>query len=167
MSPPDLPAAAACLAALLLASGASAAAPPTSGEIAASLRLRGAQVTVAGLVRTERWEAVTERMATGDPRWIALAPALATSSDGAFSEGLGIGLAYALPKSPGAVLAALDLKGGPVVGAGQVCSLPFIEDTVRDRPAYKRRALRAVAGVIDPALSRARGACLAVLKRSS
>lgn len=106
-------------------------------------------------------------MGTGDARWIALAPALASRADGAFAEGLGIGLAYSLPKNPRAVLAALDLKDGPAIGPGQVCGVPFIEDAVKNRSAYKRRAVRAVAGVADPALSRARIACLAVLKPSS
>ena len=153
--------------AALIASAAQAASPPTVAAVAASLRQRGAQATAAALVKADQWEGVTERIATGDARWIALAPSLAVGSDGAFSEGLGIGLAYALPKNPRAVLAALDPKDGSVIGAGQVCSVPFIEDTVRNRPAYRLRAMRAVATITDPALTRARSACLAVLKRSS
>lgn len=155
------------LAALIISGGVNAADAPTLSEITARIHKSGAEATVSGLIKSDQWEVVTRRMATGDKRWIALAPALATFSDGAFSEGLGIGLAYALPKNPRAVLAALDLTNGPVLGASHVCSVPFIEDTVRNRPAYKRRALRAVAGVTDPALARARSMCLAVLKQSS
>ena len=151
---------------LLSSATAQAASAPPPERIAASIYQHGAETTVAALLKTDRWEGVAERMGSGDARWIALAPQLAPGADGAVAEGLGISLAYSLPKNPRAVLAALDLTNGPVIGAGQVCSIPFIEDTVRNRPAYRRRALRAVVGVRDPSLRRARAACLAELRRS-
>lgn len=106
-------------------------------------------------------------MGRGDARWIALAPRLAPGTDAGTSEGLGIALAHALPRNPRAVLAVLGVAGGPVsVSAGRVCGVPFIEDTVKDLTAYRRRAARAVRGVTDPSLVRARAACLSVLAES-
>ena len=119
------------LTALLLVAGtARAAVPPPPATIAASIRAHGAAATVAGLLKADQWESVAGKIGSGDARWIALAPPLVPGADGAVAEGLGISLAYALPKNPRAVLAALDPKDGPVIGADQVCSVPFIEDTV-------------------------------------
>ena len=156
------------LTALVLAVGAAQAALPlTPGRIAASIRQRGPEATIAALAKADQWDQVADRIGSGDGRWIALAPQLAPGSDAGSAEDLGISLAYALPKNPRAVLAVLDPANGHVIGADRVCSIPFIEDTVRDRPAYRRRALRAVGGVTDPALGRARAACVAELKEAS
>ena len=106
-------------------------------------------------------------MGTGDARWIALAPKLAPGSDAGSAEDLGISLAFSLPRNPRAVLAALDPADGHVLGAGRVCGMPFIEDTVKDRPAYKRHAIHAVKTVTDPRLSKVRLACLRELERAS
>ena len=102
-------------------------------------------------------------MGDGGSQWVALAPGLAPGADAGSAEGLGISLALALPKNPRAVLAAIDPANGHVLGAGRVCGMPFIEDTVKDRPAYRRRALRAVRGVSDRSLANARAACLSAL----
>lgn len=154
---------------LLLFAGQQAAADssPTPARIAASIERRGAEATIAVLAKDEQWDRVADRMASGDARWIALAPKLAPGSDAGSAEDLGISLAFSLPKNPSAVLAALDPANGHVIGVERVCGMPFIEDTVKDRPAYKRRALRAVAAVLAPALAQPRAACLRKLRRAS
>ena len=103
----------------------------------------------------------------GDARWIALAPKLAPGSDAGSAEDLGISLAFSLPKNPGAVLAALDPADGHILGASRVCGMPFIEDTVKDRPAYKRRSIHALEEVSAPTLAQTKTACLRDLKRAS
>ena len=135
--------------------------------IAASIDQRGAKATIAVLAKADQWDQVADRMGSGDARWIALAPKLAPGSDAGSAEDLGIALAFSLPKNPQAVLAALDPANGHIIGVGRVCGMPFIEDTVKDRPAYRRLALRAVAGVSAPALSQRRAACLTELRRAS
>lgn len=144
--------------------GCSGAAAQTPGGVHESLRRRGAEATIASLVRTGRWDRVLDHLGSGDGRWIVLAPGLAAAADAGVAEELGISLAFALPKNPQAVLAVLDSDDGHVLGAARVCGLPFIEDTVKDLRGYRRRALRAVSSVSDPALGPARTACLIHLR---
>ena len=146
---------------------AQAAPSPTPASIETGVRQHGAQATIAALVKADQWDGVSDRMGTGDARWIALAPKLATGSDAGSAEDLGISLAFSLPRNPRAVLAALDPADGHVLGAGRVCGMPFIEDTVKDRPAYKRHALRAVKTVSEPRLAKMKRACLRELERAS
>ena len=156
------------LALLLLAGQKVSAAPaPTPATIAASIEQRGAEATIAALAKAGQWDQVAEDMGSGDGRWIALAPKLAPGSDAGSAEDLGISLAFSLPKNPRAVLDALDPANGHIIGVERVCGMPFIEDTVKDRPAYRRRALRAVASVSAPTLARPRAACLRELRRAS
>lgn len=148
-------------------SQAGRASAPTPAGIEASIRQRGAEQTISAPAVANQWDAVADRMSEGGSRWIALAPRLAPGADAGSAEDLCLSLAFSLPRNPGAVLAALDLGNGPVLGASRVCGMPFIEDTVKDRPAYRLRAIRAVAHVAVPALARARGECLAALRRAS
>ena len=150
----------------LLAGPATAATTPTAAGLAASLRHDGAAATYARLLSTDTWDYVGERMGEGRSDWIALAPQLAPVADGAAAEDLGLGLAKSLPKNPVAVLGAIDPRNGPVIGVDRVCSIGFIEDTVKDLRAYKRSALRAVSSVRTVSLRKPRDACLRVLKRS-
>ena len=152
------------LAALL--AGPAAATAPTAAGLAASLRRDGAAATYSRLLKTDTWDYVGEKMGEGRSDWIALAPQLANVTDGAASEDLGLGLAKSLPKNPVAVLRAIDRRNGPVIGVDRVCSIGFIEDTVKNLPAYKRSALKAVSAVSIPSLRKPRDACLRVLKRS-
>ncbi len=144
------------------------AAPPLSpASIEASIRQDGAKGAVDALGRSNRWQGVERRIGSGDARWIALAPKLAPGTDAGASEGLGIALAFALPRNPRAVLAVLGSEDGPrSLTVGRVCGAPFIEDTVKDVPAYRRRAVRAVRGVWPPSLARVRAACLRTLAAS-
>ena len=78
---------------------------------------------------------------------------------------LTISLAFALPRNPKAVLALLIAKDG--FPAEDVCGAPFIEDTVKDVPAYVRRARAAVEKVNNPKLAVAKAACLAALSKAA
>ncbi|NYH16596.1 hypothetical protein [Paraburkholderia bryophila] len=140
------------------------AAQPNASVLAKQLDDKGAKATVSGMSESE-WDNVLTRIDSGNTAWVALAPKLAEGTDGGNSEDLGIGLAYALPKNPKAVLRAIDPNNGPVLGVGRVCSAPFIEDTVKDIPAYIRRAKAALRDVHDPALQNVRDACLAELAK--
>jgi hypothetical protein len=71
-------------------------------------------------------------------------------------------LAYALPRNPRAVLSVLDANSA-ISAPENVCSAPFIEDTVKDIPGYVRRAKAAVSRVAGPRLREIKAACLAEL----
>jgi hypothetical protein len=148
-----------------LAGAAAHAAPrfpprPTPAEVEASLARNGARATVSALFDQRRWDYVSDRIGAGDGAWVALAPRLAAGADAGTAEDLPIALAFALPRNPAAVLAAL---GSGAFDIGEVCGAPFIEGTVSDLPAYVRRARAAVRRVDAPALAAARRACLAAL----
>ena len=163
-----LPLAALAAMALLTANQAGRPASlPTPASIEADIHQHGAEATIGALVKADQWDTVADHIGGGDARWIALAPKLALGSDAGSAEDLGIELAFSLPKNAHAVLAALDPNNGHIVGAARVCGMPFIEDTVKDRPAYKRRALREVEKVVTPSLAKARAACLSEIKRAS
>lgn len=125
---------------------------------------QGAKATVSGMSESQ-WDDLLARVDSGNSEWVALVPKLATGTDGGNSEDLGIGLAYALPKNPKAVLRAIDPDNGPVLGVRRVCSAPFIEDTVPDIPGYIKRAKAALNKVRDPALQDFKKACLAELAK--
>lgn len=145
---------------------ARAAGMPGPDTVAASVTKRGAAATLAELDRSGRLDGVLDRIASGQRSWVALVPKLAAGADEAAAEGLGIALADALPRAPGTVLAVLDPADGHLIGAGRVCGVPFIERSPSTLQAYRRRTLRAVAGVRDPALAAVRDACLAALGRA-
>ncbi|OAJ58760.1 hypothetical protein A6V36_29830 [Paraburkholderia ginsengiterrae] len=63
------------------------------------------------------------------------------------------------------MLKAIDPDNGPVLGVSRVCSAPFVEDTVKDIPAYIKRARAALTKVRDPALQDIKKACLAELAK--
>lgn len=136
---------------------------PTPASITASISQHGAQQTIGNLASSDEWDYVSDQMDKGGSAWIALAPRLASGSDAGSAEDLGLSLAFALPRNPKAVLAALDPANGHILGADRVCGLPFIEDTVKDRPGYKRRATAAVSGISQPGLADAKAACLKAL----
>ena len=152
----------------LVALGASviAAAPAlTAGQVEATIRAKGARRTIDDLARSGQWDTLTDAMDKGGSAWIALAPKLAPGSDAGSAEDLGISLAFALPRNPGAVLAALDPKNGHILGVDRVCGRPFIEDT--EPRGYKAKALAALAGVRDPRLSAVKQTCLKALKSTN
>ncbi len=140
--------------------------PLTPSIVQAEIRDRGAKPVVDQLFKTEAWWQVMRNIGAGKTDWIALAPDLAAGTDAASSETLGISLAEALPKSPSAVLAVLELGGdaSPLV-VGNVCSAPFLEGTARHQHIYKSAALSAVSAVADPRLSNVKAACLNQLEK--
>jgi hypothetical protein len=152
----------------LVGAGAAVAGPrfaahPTPAEIGRSLAEAGPRATVDALWEQRRWDYVSERIGDGDAAFVALAPKLAAGADAGTAEDLPIALAFALPRNAPAVLAAIQ---GGAFDPAEVCGAPFIEDTVSDIPAYRRRATAAVQAVSDPALASVRAACLAALAQT-
>jgi len=143
---------------LLTLAGSAVAAGLTPGQVGASLRAKGAKQTIGDLWNSEEWSAVEDGISSGDSAWIALAPELAPGSDAATAEGLGISLAFALPRNPAAVLAAIDMRGGHILGVGRVCGLPFIEDT--EPKGYRAEVLSALSRVNSPRLRERKQSCL-------
>lgn len=139
--------------------------PSTPTKVLADINRIGASAFLAQF-DDEQIDTLYQHLQTGNPAWLALAPKLAPVADGANAIGLTISLAYALPKDAEAVLAVTTEQDG-TLEVGRVCSIPFIEDTVKDRYAYKREALKAVSALKDPVLTKAKDRCLAVLKQSS
>jgi hypothetical protein len=151
----------------LIASSAFASNPPSADQIRMDIAAKGPKVVIDSLDKHGYWDLVVHNIDSGKKSWVELAPLLAPGSDGGFSEDLGIGLAYALPKNPAAVLAAIDtMDSSPanvVLTVSRVCGVPFIEDTVKDIPRYIRQAKAAVSRVDDPALEAVKTACLSEL----
>jgi hypothetical protein len=135
---------------------------PAPTQVQASVTRHGAAATVTALFDQHRWDYVSDRIAAGDAAWLALAAKLAPGTDAGTAEELPIDLAFALPRNAAGVLAAIrDGASDP----DDVCSAPFIEDTVKDVPAYRRRAIAAVERVADPRLAAIKAACLAALRK--
>ena len=153
------------LAAALCSSSTFAGVPVTAAQAAAEIEARGPAAFLAGLT-PDQIDQLYEHFDGGDAAWLAIVPKLAAVADGANAEGLTISLAFALPKNAKAVLAITTVPDG-VLAAQRVCSMPFIEDTMANRPAYRRKALVAVKKVKEQSLAAVKEACLATLKRSN
>lgn len=117
----------------------------------------------ANSMTDSQWEHFLEEVGNGKPAWIAVVPRLAPGTDAGNAESLGIGLAFALPKNPDAVLSAIDPKDGHVIGVTRVCSAPFIEGTMDDIPGYIHQATAALNSVTNPALAHIKARCLNTL----
>jgi hypothetical protein len=133
---------------------------PTPTQIGASIDRFGAHATVSALFDQGRWDYVADEIGDGGSAWVALAVRLAPGADAGTAEELPISLAFALPINPAAVLATLPSGAFDVA---DVCGAPFIEGTVRDLPAYLRKASDAVEKVTDPTLKDQKTACLEAL----
>lgn len=154
--------------ALVLTSANAFATPaPSSRAILAEIMRIGAKATVEELSkggRRTQFDSVLDRIGSGDPAWIALAPKLATGTDGEASEGLGIALAEALPKNPGAVLRTIDPGNPLILGPARVCGMPFIEPSRGFLRRYRTRALKALAQMRDPAVEQMKVTCISILR---
>ena len=159
----------AALAPLALAFGAPAdAAPrfashPTPAKITSALARYGPRATVNALFDERRWDYVSDRIGAGEAAYVALAPKLAAGADAGTAEDLPIALAFALSRNAPAVLTALATGA---FDSGEVCDAPFIEGTVKDIPAWRRRAAAAVRRTADPKLAAVKAACLEALAKS-
>jgi len=140
------------------------AATLSAAEVLASIQHSGAKVTIAELERRDQWQMVTDMISTGDSGWIELVPKLAVASDEAATEDLAISLSVALPKNAPFVLAVLAIEH--TINASRVCSMPFSEDRVKDRSAYKRQTQHALDEVKDASLAQTKANCIATLKRA-
>ena len=152
----------------MLVAGDASAAPrfarhPTAAEVEASIARHGARATVSALFDEGRWDYVADQIARGGSAWVALAGVLAPGTDAGTAEDLPVELAFALPRNAPAVLAVVASGAEDI---GDVCGAPFIEGTIRDLPAYKRRAMAAVQKVTAPSLAKTRAACLDALSKA-
>jgi hypothetical protein len=154
------------LAACLAAASAQAQLRADLPQVRASLERDGPAATVKRLTDAKQWNAVLDGIGRGEAGWIAIAPLLAKGTDAGTAEGLGIALAEALPRAPGAVLHVLDRGDGPVLGASRVCSAPFLEPKPGVVEAYRPKAIAAVTSIRAPSLRAARDACLSALKKT-
>ncbi|MGF6293482.1 hypothetical protein [Paraburkholderia youngii] len=135
----------------------------TPAEVSAAIGRQGASAFFRSLDEATA-DRLFEQIGTGRADWVALAPKLAVGADGANAEGLGIALAYALPRNPAAVLKVVDpLEGdGHVLAISRVCGIPFIDDAPKN---YKAKALHAVSA-ITTANPHIKARCLDVLRKS-
>jgi hypothetical protein len=145
------------------AAAAAAAQDNTAAEVSAAIAQQGASAFFRSL-DDAAVDRLFERIGTGRAEWVALAPQLAVGADGANAEGLGIALAYALPKNPAAVLKAVDPVEGDshILAVSRVCGMPFIDEAPKN---YKTKALRAVASVTT-ANPHVKARCLDALRKS-
>jgi len=150
--------------ALLVGATSAVAGTPTPHQVDQSIRTHGARQTVRSLEARKQFDAVLDRISTGNVAWVGLAPALAKGTDAGDSEGLTVALATALPKNPGAVMAILD--DGSIIGVNAVCGLPFIEPTHQEANDYLARAIPAVTAVAPSSRVPRRTACLDALHRA-
>jgi hypothetical protein len=150
--------------AVIVGSTAVAASKLSPEQITADIEARGPNAVVSHLLESGDYDRVLERIDTGADAWVALGPKLAPGTDAASAEELTISLAYALPKNARVVLSALDSES-KIISPEAVCGVPFIEGTVRDIPAYVRRAKAAVSAVTGDTLRSKKAACLAALKK--
>lgn len=139
------------------AEAAAAAAGPqalTADHVANLIAADGAAHTFAvltGPADPTGIDKVFEGIATGDPEWLALVPAIAPETDGMYAEGLDEALKTALPLNTTGVLALIPEHGSYYF----VCA-----------NADKETARPLVAAVNDPALRASRDGCLEYMDAS-
>lgn len=120
----------------------------TADHVANLIAADGAAHTVAvltGPADPTGIDKVFEGMATGDPEWLALVPAIEPETDGMYSEGIQYALMTALLHNTAGVLALMPDYGSYYF----VCA-----------DADRETARPLVAAVADPALRAARDRCL-------
>lgn len=106
---------------------------PDAVRIVKEIELKGAKAVIERLVSGEKWtefEAVCDKIETGEKAWLGVARLLAPGSDAASAESLVFSVARALPKSPRQVLSLVaetekDAKGQFTVD--RICTSPYIE----------------------------------------
>ncbi len=141
-----------------------AAAAPSVAKLNEEIRSAGPKQTIAALARSGQWDAVVDRIGGGSTAWVSLAARLAPGGDAGSAEDIGIGLATALPKNPGAVLSVIGTGSQASLSVQRVCGVPFIEMPGPEVAAYRRRAAGALRANSSSALRQRRDDCLAALK---
>ena len=139
--------------------------PLTTDWVLREIAEHGPRHAVRVMWDQERYDEFLGNISAGKQEWIALAPELAAGTDAGASEGFGISLADALPKSPKAVLGVLDPSKWTISSA-RVCSIPFIEPEKAFYESYARAALVAVEAVSDAGLARQKELCRAELQKA-
>jgi hypothetical protein len=122
----------------------------------------GSRAIVDRLIARHRFLEVVQAAAHGDPAAIAMAPKLVSGADALHQRELTVALALALPKTPRAVLSAIE-AGAPYFPPEAVCAMPFTAREGPDRKAYRAEATRGLNALADPDLADVRSACANVL----
>jgi hypothetical protein len=126
------------------------------------IKEHGARLTVQKLTtgkRPRQWEALLQKIETGDPRWLAVARELADGTDAGTSEDLQVVLARALPKNPADVLRLADTQS--FLSINDLCAAPFIEPEPAYLKRYLRETRRSLRILHDAAVEDRRKKCLA------
>jgi hypothetical protein len=126
----------------------------------------GPKVYVDRFFDSPHWGVVLQHIETGNSEWLLVARAMKPGVDAGSSEELRIGIATALARAPANVLPVLSNKDSRSTWSiGSVCSAPFISPGKTWLIRYKARAIKAVAGVRDPALRDKRAICVQTLRK--
>jgi hypothetical protein len=119
-----------------------------------------ATLSADGTGRGSRWDILMIAIESGDAGWLRVAAALRPGATGPAADSLLAALSTALRRNAAGVLALT----GPTIRPDDIC---YQRGDVRpiDDKVFEVHTQNALAGVTDPALLRARDACLAVLAR--
>ena len=116
-----------------------------------------------------KFDAVLDGVSSGDPQWLMLVTKIYAGTDAGAAESLRIAVAEALPKNPAGVL-RLILRVQPerarLSWFRSSCGYPMIEPTDKEMRTYFKAAIPALQAVREPALQRAKKACLTVLMKA-
>jgi len=152
----------------LLLTFASAQPPISAEDLINRCRTEGSIALVRDLAADngKEWDAVIEKIASGDPRWIDASACLITGVyfGGHASLWLDLEVTWAklLTSHPREIL-RLEMRGVSILKA---CGLPFIEPEEEFIEDYVVRTLKALDGVEDVSLQDAKKACQLVLKEA-
>jgi hypothetical protein len=133
----------------------------TPQAIAKYIEEHRAKETVNNLYRdndSRRWDFVTRKIGSGDPRWLSIAKLIAEGTDASTSEGLVVSLAVALPKNPKGVLQLIGTTS--FLSYETVCNAPFIEPTPTYLKNYLRKTRQVLKNLKDTAVEEQRVKCL-------
>ena len=136
----------------------------TPDDILHRIVLQGAQQTVGDLWgQPPAWDAVTEKIASGQEQWLAVAVALHPGTDAGASTALRDAMFRALEKNLAGVLRHAEPEFPiAVLCAGRSDPLPTLGESLREL----ERVRAALEKLHDPRLQNSRATCLAGLKKA-
>ncbi|HEX3699473.1 MAG TPA: hypothetical protein VHV27_02245 [Phenylobacterium sp.] len=150
--------------ALALFPAAAATRGPSAAEVSAMLRAEGPKATIDWLWADERRaDAVSYRIAGGNPTWLRLAVALRPGADAAAAEGLDIAVSQALAHNPAGVLRIAV----PTFPLKSTCGDNRIEPSPAEVRLFRGQALAALRSLRAPELRSARDVCLAIFRKDN